>query len=370
VSSKQLLASDFKTIEVTRMLWKWIWATVLLLVSQSSVAPVQVQPVFATEPVGEDADDPAVWVNRKEPEKSLLFGTNKTKAPNGSLVVFNLDGKIIQTISDIDRPNNVDVEYGLRLGKSKVDIAVLTERLQSRLRVFKIKADGSGLEDISDLEGLKVFRNEQGDASQPMGIALYKRPKDGAVFAIVSRKTGTSDRYLGQYRLADNGQGKVKAIEVRRFGLYSGINEIEAVAVDDELGFVYYADEGYGIRKYHADPNRSDANRELSVFARTGFQGDHEGIGIYKMKGGKGYIICTEQLPDHSRYHLFSRHGIAKNQHDHSGTLRIVAGGADETDGIEVVSERVGSRFPKGLVMVMNSKGRNFLLYRGEDFAR
>jgi 3-phytase len=351
------------------MLWKWIWIPVLSLAFQSGITPMQVKPVFATEPVGEDADDPAVWVNRKDPEKSLILGTNKTKAPHGSLVVFDLKGKIVQTIDKIDRPNNVDVEYGFKLGKGRVDIAVLTERLQSRLRVFKIKPDGSGLEDISDLEALRVFRNEQGDASQPMGIALYKRPKDGAVFAIVSRKSGPLNGYLGQYRLLNNGKGKVKAVEVRRFGMYSGIKEIEAVAVEDDIGYIYYADEGYGIRKYHADPNRPHANRELAVFARTGFQGDQEGIGIYAMRDGKGYVVCTEQLPDNSRYHLFSRHGIAKNPHDPSKALRIVAGGADETDGIEVVSERVGSQFPKGLVVVMNSKGRNFLVYRWEDFA-
>lgn len=352
------------------MSWKWIWIPVLLLVLQAGMTPVQVKPVVATEPVGDDADDPAVWVNRKSPERSLILGTNKVKAPNGSLVVFDLNGKVVQTIDRIDRPNNVDVEYGFRLGRERIDIAVLTERLQSRLRVFKIKTDGSGLEDISDMEGLRVFQGETGDASQPMGIALYKRPHDGAVFAVVSRKSGPVNGYLGQYRLMDNGKGQVKAVEVRRFGLYSGLNEIEAIAVDDELGFVYYADEGFGIRKYHADPKHPQADKELSTFARTGFQGDHEGIGIYRMKGGKGYIVCTEQLPDNSRYHLFPRQGLSKNPQDHSKTVGVRAGGADETDGIEVISERVGSRFPEGLVVVMNSKDKNFLVYRWEDFIR
>lgn len=352
------------------MLWKWIWIPALLFMLQVGSAPLQVRSILATEPVGDDADDPAVWVNRQNPEKSLILGTNKAKTPSGSLVVFDLNGKIIQTIDQIDRPNNVDVEYGFRLGKTRVDIAVLTERLQSRLRVFKIRPDGSGLDDVSDLDGLRVFAGEQGDASQPMGIALYKRPKDGAIFAVVSCKTGPLDGYLGQYLLTDNGAGKVKATEVRRFGLYSGINEIEAIAVDDELGYVYYADEGYGIRKYYADPKHPHAGKELGVFARTGFQGDHEGIGIYRMKNKKGYIVCTEQLPENSRYHLFPRQGSPNDPHDHSKTHGIRAGGADETDGIEVISERVGSQFPNGLVVVMNSKGRNFLVYRWEDFIR
>ena len=42
---------------------------------------------------------------------------------------------------------------------------------------------------------------------------------------------------------------------MRRFGTFSGLGEIEAVAVDDALGYVYYADEGTGIHKWHADPD-------------------------------------------------------------------------------------------------------------------
>lgn len=36
-----------------------------------------------------------------------MIGTNKVATPNGAVVVFDLDGKILQTIDGIDRPNNV-----------------------------------------------------------------------------------------------------------------------------------------------------------------------------------------------------------------------------------------------------------------------
>ena len=73
----------------------------------------------------------------------------------------------------------------------------------------------------------------------------------------------------------------MKATFVRYFGAFSGTGEIEAVAVDDALGYVYYADEGNGIRKYHADPDHRDAASELAHFGRTGFRADREGIAIY-----------------------------------------------------------------------------------------
>ncbi len=48
----------------------------------------------------------------------------------------------------------------------------------------------------------------------------------------------------------------VKGTLVRKFGLFSGKKEIESIAVDDALGYVYYSDEGYGVRKYYADPSK------------------------------------------------------------------------------------------------------------------
>ena len=42
------------------------------------------------------------------------------------------------------------------------------------------------------------------------------------------------------------------------------------VAVDDALGFVYYSDERFGIRKYRADPDAPDAATELASFGTDG----------------------------------------------------------------------------------------------------
>ena len=189
--------------------------TVLLFANSAST----IQPKLATEPVSKDPDDPAIWVHPSDPARSLILGTNKTPAPTGALVVFGLDGKIRQTIDGIDRPNNVDVEYGLKLKGKPTDIAVLTERLQKRLRVFAIAPDGSGLKDLG-AQGLPVFAGQSGEQAAPMGVALYRRPKDGAIFAIVGRKEGPPNGYLWQYRLQDDGNGKVTARKVREFGRF------------------------------------------------------------------------------------------------------------------------------------------------------
>jgi 3-phytase len=330
---------------------------------------VDIQPSGRTDRVSDDADDPAIWVHPTDPVRSLIVGTNKVKAPKGALVVFGLDGKTRQTVAGLDRPNNVDIEYGLRVGGNDIDIAVATERLKSQLRVFKIAPDGSGISEATSPGNTRVFVGRGGEQAAPMGISLYRRPRDGVVFAIVAPKSGPREGYLGQYKLEDDGKGRVKATFVRYFGKFSGVGEIEAVAVDDALGYVYYADEGDGIHKYHVDPEHVDAARELAHFGRTGFRAHREGIAIYERSDGAGYIVCTDQLSRNSEYHIYRREGEPGQPHDHSRLLKVVRGGADSTDGLEIASRPLGPEFPGGLMVAMNSSDRNFLLYRWEDVA-
>jgi 3-phytase len=327
-----------------------------------------VKPVVATAQVTDDPDDPAIWVNRADPARSLIFGTNKVKAPTGALVAFGLDGAIRQVFAGLDRPNNVDVEYGLRVGEGLSDIVVVTERLRNHLRVFRIAPDGSGFAEISSPGRLGVFKDRSGEEAAPMGIGLYRRPRDGAIFAILSSKAGPRDGYLQEYRLDDDGTGRVQATWVRTFGRFSGVSEIEAIAVDDDLGYVYYADEGDGIHKYHADPDRPDAGRELAHFGLASFAADREGIAIYARDGKTGYVVCTDQLDGNSEFHVFRREGAPGNPHDHSELLKVFSGGSDGTDGIEIAAETLPG-FPHGLIVVMNSRPRNFLLYRWDAVA-
>lgn len=292
------------------------------------IAQVDVKPLLATVPEAHQTDDPAVWRNARDRAGSFLLGTVKMAAPDGAVAVYRLDGSRVMAITSLDRPNNIDVAYGIRLGRRKLDIAVVTERNRNQLRVFEI-VPGTG---IKDLATIPVF-------AQPMGIALWKRKRDGALFAIVSRKTGPSGAYLHQYRLEDDGSGKFVGVKVREFGLFSGSKEIEAIAVDERRGEIYYSDEGAGIRKYSADPER---NEELALFGQTGWKGDREGLAVTG-----NYLIATDQQAENSVFHVFDTRTLQE-----LGTFRL---GADTTDGIEV-NEKLD------LFVAMNDKDRNFLV--------
>lgn len=318
-----------------------------------------IAPILVTEPVKHDTDDPAIWLHPTDPFKSLVLGTDKDE--DGALYVFGLDGKVIEekTIRNLKRPNNVDIEYGLSVNGAPTDIAVTTERLENRIRVFR-------LPDMVAIDngGIPVFDGEEQRA--PMGLALYKRPTDDAIFAIVGRKDGPTDgSYLWQYLLEDDSNGSIKATKVREFGIYSGVKEIEAIAVDDVLGYVYYSDENVGVRKYYADPNRADANQELALFGTDGFAEDHEGISIYPINDGTGYILVSDQKAN--QFQIFKREGESDNPHEHK-CIKVVKVSTNESDGSDVTNARLNDVFPVGLFVAM-SDNKTFQFYSWADIA-
>ena len=330
------------------------------------LAPIA--PDRVTAAVTDDADDPAIWLHPTDLSRSLIVGTNKVAAPNGALVVFGIDGAIRQTIAGIDRPNNVDIERGVLFNGRTIDVAITTERLQHRLRVFEISADGSGL---VELGSVPVLTGETGDFSEPMGIALYKRPSDGALFAMVAPKLGPASNYLWQYRIDGTAAGGVTGTLVRRFGNFSEkgaepgeAGEIEAIVVDDALGYVYYADERHGIHKWHADPDHAEASRELAVFGLDNYQMDREGLALYLKADGTGYLVSTDQMPGGSMFKLYRREGEPGAPHRHT-VIAEAQTTADATDGIEVTSTPLPG-FPHGVLVAMNSNAKNFALFAWE----
>lgn len=324
----------------------------------NAVATDTIKPIFVTDAVRYDSDDPAIWINKADPSKSLVIATDKDA--DGALFVYDLAGKIVKdkVVPNLKRPNNVDVAYGLILNGKPIDIAVTTERMTHKLRIFS-------LPDMKPIDqgGLDMFAGETApDFRDLMGIALYTSSK-GQIYAIVGRKNGPKDGYLWQYLLEDNGSGAIKATFVRKFGSFSGKKEIEAIAVDNELGYIYYSDEQVGVKQYYADPAKG--NEQLALFATEGFKEDHEGISIYKLTDSTGYILVSDQGAN--RFQIFSREGTKTNPFEHK-YLKTVPVMATQSDGSEVVSVKLNDTFKHGLFVAM-SDDKTFHYYRWEDIA-
>ncbi|MFC3417847.1 phytase [Algoriphagus hitonicola] len=320
----------------------------------------KIQPLYVSDSVIHDTDDPAIWIHPEDHKQSLIIGTDKDA--DGALYVFDLKGNAIDSLirRDIQRPNNVDVGYGLAMGSDTIDFAVTGERLTSRLRFFK-------LPEMVELNpgGIEIFQGENGEEYRDlMGVAIYKSPQSGKIYVIAGRKNGPTDgTYLWQYEILSTEEGLSLEL-VRKFANFSGIKEIEAIAVDQELGYVYCSDEGVGVRKYYAEPEMG--NEELSLFAQDGFADDHEGISIYKSSDREGYLLISDQGAD--LFRVFPREGTNQNAHEHP-LLATIPLSTLSSDGSEVTALDLGQDYPSGLFVAM-SDDKTFQIYAWEQLEK
>lgn len=320
----------------------------------------KLSPAVSTDQVASDPDDPAIWINKEDSAKSLILGTDKIEE-KGALYVFGLDGKKITAIEGLDRPNNVDVEYDFAFADHTIDIAVVTERKKKRLKIYTIDRATGALTDVTG--NTDVSMGDVTEAGEPMGIGLY-RHTNGTIYAIISPKSGPKTGYLGQFRLEANGD-KIDAKLVRRFGEFGGLDkdgngEIEAITVDDEMGYVYYSDELKGIRKYSADPDSKPT--ELALFGTDQYKGDREGLAIFSTGPGEGFLLSSDQVKDGSRLFVYSRSATSDSDAKNK-LIRIIDTPADSTDGIEATSIALGNQFPMGFVVMMDSKNKRFVIF-------
>jgi len=167
-----------------------------------------------------------------------------------------------------------------------------------------------------------------------------------------------------QWRLFDNGQGRVSAELVREFPVGS---QTEGCVADDELGFLYVGEENEALWKYSAEP---DAGTDRVMIDSTGDDGrldaDVEGLALWIGENGTGYLIASNQGADN--YAVYRREG----DNEYIGHFHIIANpelgldGASETDGLEVTSAALGDRYPAGLLVVQD--GRNIAPEEPQNF--
>jgi len=307
-----------------------------------------IKPDFVTDKTRNDSDDPAIWIHPSDPMQSLILGTDKGDK-NGGIYAFDLRGKLQKKVIGLPRPNNIDVEYGFPFKGGSIDIAVFTERNGDDIRVMRLPS----LEFI-DGGGIPVFVGDS--IRSPMGIGLYKSPVSGKTYAIVGRKSGPDGSYLWQYQLQDSA-GVVDAHPVRKFGQFKGGKEIESILVDDAMGYVYYSDEGSGVRKYFAEPDSADI--ELSFFADTGFTEDHEGISVYPTGATTGYLLVSDQQAN--QFQVFKREGSPGNPHLHT-LITVLPISTNQSDGSDVTHVSFGDLYPAGFFVAM-SDNRTFHIY-------
>jgi 3-phytase len=303
---------------------------------------------------GDVADDPAIWIHPADPSLSAVIGTNKDGA-NGGLVVFDLNGGIVDTAASGQAMNNVDLRYSFNLGGSSVDLIGASNRTTDSLDFFTIDRDDRELHSVGSVSA---------QLSGIYGFAMHQS-KDGDYYAFVSNKDGQ----VRQFEL-DGSSGKVTATAVRT--LKVGDSEVEGMVADDQSGALYIGEENTGIWKYGADPASGAARTAVDKVGNGNLTADVEGMSIYYGPNGTGYLIASSQ--GDSTYALYDR----ADDNDYIGSFRIVDGngidGASSTDGLDVTNVPLNVKFPKGMLVVHdgnNTDGTtsNFKFISWDDIA-
>jgi 3-phytase len=298
-------------------------------------AIVSVRASVETEPVpstGDAADDPAIWVDRREPARSLVIGTDK----GGGLAVYALDGTQLQ-YDDAVRPNNVDVRYGFRLDGRRIALIGFGDVGDGTIGVSTVNRRTRSVDDVS---GSPI---EPGVT--PVGSCLYRSPTSGRFYAFV---VDDEDGSVEQWHLFDDGTGAVGGELVRSFS--TGSNS-EGCVADDRNARLYVSEQSVGIWRYGAEPRDGD---DAVLLDRVGDGGnlteDVEGLAIYEGRHGRGYVIASSQgADDFQVYRRASGRYI--------GTFRIEAGVVDavsNTDGIEVTNAALGAGFGRGVFVAQD----------------
>lgn len=287
------------------------------------------------------ADDPAIWVHPSNPALSVIIGADKSSA--GGLHVFDLAGNSLQFVA-AGRHNNADVRYGFPLAGRRVDLVSACNRSNNEIDIYAIDPVTRRLERVGAVQtGLEVY-----------GYAMYHSRPTGQFYGIVSSENGVE-----QWQFVARSDGTVGGVLVRT---YASSTLIEGIAADDELGYVYLAEEDTGIYKYRAEPGQSTAR--VSTVDRTGsptsLVADVEGLTIYYRRDGCGYLIASSQ--GNHRYTVYRREG----SNDFLGAFTIPQ--ARDTDGIDVTNAGLGPLFPRGMFVAQNDD-RDFQVVRWDDIA-
>ena len=303
--------------------------------------------VAETPPVadpGDAADDPAIWVNTADPSASLIVATNKLRG----LVVYGVDGEIVSS-SDFGQLNNVDLRTGGDgVGLGEVIVVSATNRTTRTIDVFGLDPETGNLSPLLNTPIRPDF------AEDPYGLCMYRSAASGDLYVFAIGYAGAVE----QWRLDGGGRSGWTGTRVRSWEIGS---KTEGCVADDTNGWLFVGEEEVGVWRYDAKPDAGTTGRFAVDRVGVGEAGGGhlaasvEGVTLYAPPDGDpldGFLVASSQ--GNNTYVIYDR----ASPHVYRGTFRVGDGatvdGAEDTDGVDVVSTPLGPDYPMGLLVVQD----------------
>lgn len=306
-------------------------------------ATINIQPDEQTQVMarfGDAADDPAIWLNKNNPQASRVLGTNKQQG----LFVYDLQGKEIQHF-DSGKLNNVDLRQDVTIAGQKMDIVVATNRDSDSLDIFSVNPESGELTpsgniatDLKDIYGFCLYHSP----------ATARQPQ-GALYAIPNAKSGEFQQLKLTATKNKKGALQWHAKKMRSFFVAS---QPEGCVADEQQQRLFVGEEDVGIWTLGAEPETGTALTSLAKISAT-LVDDVEGMAIYYGKA-KNYLIVSSQ--GNNSYVIYD----SLPPFRYRGAISIILDaeknidGASETDGLDVISANLGGPFGEGMLVVQD----------------
>ena len=297
---------------------------------------------------GDAADDPAIWAHPTDPSQSLVIATDK----KAGLYLYDMQGKVVQFLPD-GKMNNVDVREDFELGGEKIVLVTASNRTDKSIAIYRLDTVNRKLVNIAD----GVQPTGLGD---PYGLCMYRDKDNGRTYVFING----DDTRKRQWELLATRNGRVQAKLVRDMTFDS---QTEGCVADDASGALYVNEEDVGLWRLSAKP---DGGNEKTIVERIAdnpaVKDDYEGLGIYDLGDGRGYLVVSSQGND--TYAVYRREG----KQEYLGSFAVVADplrgidGISETDGLEVTSRNLGPGFEHGAMIAQD--GRNVMPVENQNY--
>ena len=308
--------------------------------------------IYETKPVssiGDAADDPAIWFNRADPTKSLIFGTDKRKG----IHVYDLYGKEL-SFSELGATNNID----LRVIDKHVHM-VISNRSSGTLGYWIFPESGLFeyfLENPTNAFTEDIIHYHLEANMDVYGICMGF--VNGRLSAALTEEEGPTVQMWDL--ISKKIVGTINVISDEEDAPKTG-NEAEGCVFDDENNHLLISREG---SRGYLKAYESDTLEMIEVVdSRDGnIVGDPEGVAVYKTSDIDGYIILSSQ--GGNEFNLYDRKSL-------EFVNKFKINDVEDTDGLDVTHEAVEDLFPNGFLVVQDGrnlpKNQNFKIVNMEE---
>lgn len=280
----------------------------LFIMAGSVTVPLFMQLTLPPDGSG-TMDSVDIWV-APDPSQSIVFVTDKSRDclemhnPVSNTFIGRL-GSTGTGPGELQRPNGVAVAYRVSTTSGVKDAVFTVERDNHRVSAFS----------LPDQNFIGSFG--AADLKKPYGIAVHKNGSQLQTW-ITDVRSGNDRVYV--YDIHAGGSGITASLNF----FFDVPATLESIVIDSTNQRALICDEGSGMDVMVYDLNGNFIQR----FGTGLFVDDPEGIDIYDLGNGAGYIVVSDQNASPTEFEVFDRQTF---QH-----LGAFSGPTRGTDGIAI----------------------------------